>query len=274
MKSVACYHCGSNRHSFYAAENGFTLVRCDGCGLLYVTPRPDEREIAAGHELGVHQGEQKLEVTGRFAEVKVGRYLNILRDFFGDELREKSVSWLDIGCGHGEFLVALREFSGGKIVAKGVEPNLAKQESARSRGLDVGYYDLRTEARRYDFVSALNVYGHLPDPPATLSDWRRLLNPEGELLLETGDTAELPANKHPKPFYLPDHLSFASRRIVADLLRRIGFDVLDSRVYYWVKPGPVTVTKETVKLFWPGKKSSLRYMFRPTDLYIRARRKD
>src|SRR5215210_5547293 len=125
MKDVACYNCGSDNYTFYASENGFTLVKCSACGLLFVNPRPDDREIEVAHRLGVHRGDKQFSVTGRFNPRKVSTYVKILHDFYGGELLNGQRRWLDIGCGHGEFLIALKRYSNNEIVCKGIEPNIA-----------------------------------------------------------------------------------------------------------------------------------------------------
>ncbi len=196
MIEVNCYNCGSDKRTFYASENSFKLVKCSGCGLLYVSPRPSLEEIEMAHKFGVHQGTSKLEVTGCFSEKKVKSYFKILRDFYGAELSQGRKSWLDIGCGNGEFILALREFSKGNVLASGLEPNVNKQKSAQDKGLNVSWFDLDNHKEKYDFISLLNVYSHLPNPPESLVRWKRLLKPDGELLLETGDTANFDSQEH------------------------------------------------------------------------------
>ena len=278
MIDVDCYNCGSHRRSFYAEENGFTLVKCAECGLLYVTPRPSLEEISAAHRLGVHDGDATLEVTGQFNEYRILAYLRILRDLYGGELRagQQQLTWLDIGCGHGEFMTAIQEFSGNIVAATGIEPNLHKQASAQARGLNVSYFDLAGHENQYDFLSLLNVYSHLPDPKESLSGWKRLLKPGGELLLETGDTASLSSEEYLRPFKLPDHLSFASQEIVVGILEDIGFEVLaiGKYPYPFVELSGSRFVKELLKLLWPDRQSRIRYFGQKyrTDMFVRARR--
>jgi SAM-dependent methyltransferase len=280
MEQVNCYHCGSDRKSFYATENGYTLVKCDVCGLLYVSPRPSVEEIDKANMFGVHEGNFRLEVSGQYDEAKVEVYLSVLGEFFGgelDESDESDKSWLDIGCGHGEFIHALEMFSQDKVKPRGLEPNVNKQESARKRGLDVGYFDLETHDTKYDFISLLNVYSHLPDPMKTLTAWRRLLKPGGEIFLETGDTASLGSEDHYRPFNLPSHLSFASQDIVVDILRKVGFEITKIRKYPVFEVDFVRLVKEAIKYFLPNRTSRIKYLLRRrlyvTDMYIRARLK-
>jgi hypothetical protein len=94
----------------------------------------------------------------------------------------------------------------------------------------------------------------------------------------------LPAERHSRPFFLPDHLSFASEKIVSDILRRCGFDVLAVRKYPTFTSGwtGVQMLKEALKILAPGKRSRLSEMLadarrgfnasrRKTDMFIRAK---
>ena len=83
----------------------------------------------------------------------------------------------------------------------------------------------------YDFVSALNVFSHLPNPIETLKEWRSLIKPRGYIFLETGHSSHLTADVHHKPYYLPDHLSFANQEIVERILDQVGFQVKKTCIY-------------------------------------------
>jgi len=252
------------------------LVKCRECGLLYVNPRPEDEEIEQSHQLGMHQGAEMLDVTGRFDWLKVRVYEGVLRDFFYPAEYFDEKHWLDVGCGHGEFLVAMERVGRGRVMVEGVEPNAHKRESARKRGLSVSSSDLAHHEGQYDVVSMLNVYSHLPHPPSMIMGLTRLLRPGGELFLQTGDTASLDSDDHPRPFWLPDHLSFASEEIVVSILERKGFEILDIKKYPFVRLGLGSLTREIAKAILPGKKSHLKCLFRyrlysQTDMYIRAR---
>jgi SAM-dependent methyltransferase len=276
MKITQCYNCGSEQNTFYADENGFSLVKCSGCGLLFVDDRPDDNEISHAHTQGKHRGAEEFDMTGMFDPGKVPHYLKVLEDLFQGDFSGKT--WLDIGCGHGEFMLAVQKYGPDQITVKGTEPNVHKQESARKRGLDVGYFDIESHPERYDYISMLNVYSHLPNPPAFLQSLKRLMNPGGELILETGDTAGLAAKVNFRPFYLPDHLSFASEKIVVGILERLGFEVIEVKKYPFLQFSLNRIAREFIKAFLPKYKSRFLYYFNrkaysPTDMFIRARLK-
>lgn len=280
MIEVSCYNCGSAHHTLYATENGCSLVKCTGCGLLYVNPRPSDQEIDESVKVGAHKGEQTLNSTGHYMATKVAIYRKVLIDIYGMELQGRKRTWLDIGCGHGELLVALQKLCKGNVVAKGIEPNRHKIAAARKRGLDVGYFDLASHDEQYDSISLLNVYSHLTNPPEFLRLVRQRLRPKGEVLLQTGDTASLPVDKHPRPFRLPDELSFASEQILLRMLRQCGFEIISVNKYPAIKLRFMKsiIVKRILKFVLTHKSSQLTALYTElraakyqTDMWIRAR---
>ena len=278
LEEAVCYNCGSQRYVVYDSENGFSLVRCSQCALLYVNPRPCAEEISRAMMTGMHRGEQMLDVSGPgFDERKRARYLQILDDVYGDGLCRVApgARWLDIGCGYGEFMVALNEYVGGRISVSGSEPMTAKLDHARARGLDVDFLDLDRHAGRFEYVSLLNVWSHLPDPVDVIRRWKRLLAPGGEMLIETGHSSHLSNRDHHKPYYLPDHLSFASREIVVGILERLGFEIVSTHLYrhsVFVELRPMAILRELARIGLG--RGAFRNIFprQPDrDLYVRAR---
>jgi len=280
MINAACYNCNSTESALYATENGCNLVKCAGCGLLYVNPRPNDDEIDEGVKIGAHRGYKTLNSTGRYMGTKVAIYRKILPEIYGNALASRRSTWLDVGCGHGELLVALRKLHGDNVEALGIEPNRHKIVAARLRGLNVGYFDLTSHDKRYDTISLLNVYSHLPNPREFLHMVKQRLTPFGEILMETGDTANLLADQHPRPFLVPDHLSFTSAEILSKILKDVGFEIISINKYPDLKLRFVigTLPKEVVKFVVPKKRSYLASLpawlrankYR-TDMWIRAK---
>ena len=141
MDFIKCYNCKSDKYKYYAEENGYRLVKCQECGLLYVENRPNEEEISQAHKQGIHSGKKELNVTGEFSLEKVVGYNKVLNDLFEGNMCNIN-TWLDVGCGHGEFIIAIQKYCNNNILVKGTEPNIYKQESARKKGLNVDYFDI------------------------------------------------------------------------------------------------------------------------------------
>lgn len=272
MEIRTCYSCGSSKHKYFTEENGFNIVKCNVCGLLFVKNRPDDNEISEARKQGVHGGLNSLDVTGVYDPNKIPIYLKVLDDLFEGDLCNKR-NWLDVGCGHGEFMEAVQQYSAGKIAVIGSEPNVHKQKSAEQRHLNVGYLDIDTHNETYDIISLLNVYSHLTDPPDFLSSVKKNLKPSGELILETGNTAELSFEDHYRPFYLPDHLSFASESIVVGILERLGYEIICIKKYPLIRFSIMRYAKDLIKCIMPKAKSNFRYyrkIYSQSDMYIRA----
>jgi SAM-dependent methyltransferase len=230
---VVCYACKSNENEFWAEENGFTVVRC-GCGLLYVNPRPRDEDISAAVRTGLHEGAETQNAIGSYwPRTKPGLKRRILDMFQDPQLPAGGFSWLDVGCGFGEFLEVVTELSHGLALVRGCEPSLPKLTSAQERGLDVSFFDLRTHGERYDYISMLNVYSHLPEPVSALVDLRRLLKPNGQLLLQTGDVTALSRDDFPYKLNLPGHLSFAPESVLRKVLADAGFNVIGVKKYFY-----------------------------------------
>ena len=266
MIDVACYVCGATAHTPWATENGYQAVRCKDCGLVYVSPRPAPESIDRAAQTGMHAGERELAVTGTYGGAKRhAHYLSRLTDLFGaGYFHGSGERWLDVGAGFGELLETLAIASGGSLRARGLEPNEAKAASARARNLDVSFVELAALRERYHYISLLNVFSHLPDPPATLAELGALLEPGGELVMQTGNFAELEREEIPVSLELPDHLSFGSERLLKRVLDKAGFTLLSLRSY------PMYPA--------PRKRSLLRRKAdpvparQPLDLWLRARR--
>lgn len=194
----------------------------------------------------------EFDVTDIFEDKKIPKYLKVLDDLF--ERRPTDCvkkTWLDIGCGHGEFMVALKRYFKNDIVVKGTDLNIYKQASARSKGLDVDCFNIHSHDKCYDIISILNVYSHLSNPPLFLNWLKKLFNPNGELIIETSDTSYLWASDHSRPFDLPDHVSVASEKIITDILLRLGFDIILVKKYTLGKLEIDEILEEVIKFFLP-----------------------
>jgi SAM-dependent methyltransferase len=274
---VNCYNCKSEKYKKYDTENGYQYVKCIDCGLVYLNPRPSESEINAAHEIGLHHGDNDINVTGTYDAGKIKRYMRIVNDFYKrEDFKLKKLKWLDIGCGFGEFLETLKILFGENLSLKGSEPNKYKSSSCIERGLDVEFLDLPKHSDKYDFISLLNVYSHLPNPIEFLHNLKRILNPGGEIFLETGHSSHLPAKLHHKPYYAPDHLSFANQEIVENILKRNGFEILQTKIYRHEQFPEITEVKRIVRqlaniVLNKGGWSNLFPKQPDRDMFIRAR---
>jgi len=137
---------------------------------------------------------------------------------------------LDIGCGRGLMLYGLAR-RGWRTV--GVEMSEAASRHAREvLGLDVRVGDLagcEFPSASFDVVTLFHVLEHLPDPDAALAEARRVITPDGRLLVEVPNFGSLQSQlTGGKGFHLdaPRHLFHFTRAALLQLLGRAGFEPL------------------------------------------------
>ena len=237
MESVSCDLCGSgastpvltgpDRVSWLGGQ--FTLVRCQVCGLLYQNPRPTAQAITAFYERGydpyVMVPEEERSTIRRW------------RRRFGMEGRCKPIldrkppgRLLDVGCGTGIFLDAMRRH-GWQV--QGVELNEGAAQYSRDRlGLDVfagpleqAHYPDNT----FDVVTLWDVLEHLPSPRLALQTFRRILKLDGLLVFRVPNAGSLDARlfgRYWAGWDLPRHYYAYDPQSARRLLDQSGFEVL------------------------------------------------
>ncbi|MBM4111063.1 MAG: class I SAM-dependent methyltransferase [Phycisphaerae bacterium] len=229
VERVPCPLCKSTKDEPWAEENGFHCVRCQGCGLLFVNPRPRAESIDQGVKLGVHTVESTaLDVVGSRSAWKVPLFKEVVSSMFPEFSRGgRPVRWLDVGAGFGELLESLQAVVPSGSVCEGIEPMIPKAEDCRRRGLAVRTCYLADVRERYDVVSIIDVFSHVPDFGAFLSEIKGVLNPQGEVFIKTGNGADIgPRSQLPDPLTLPDHLVFGGRDHLKRFLDEAGFDIV------------------------------------------------
>ena len=272
-ETIACPYCGGRDHAPWAVELGFTAVRCRGCALIYVNPRPALDLIDSAVRTGTH-GEEAcgLNVVSRRIDAKVRRYRQVFSGLFDDVWRRGNpISWLDVGAGYGEVLEAVTRLAPAGSRIEGLEPMNPKADQARKRGLSVSEDYLRPTHPKVDIISVVDVFSHIPDFGAFLADARSVLTSGGEIFVETGNLADLDQrDEFPGELGLPDHLVFAGEGQLRGYLQKAGFDIV--RLERKRIDDAVNLGKNIVKKFLGRPvRLALPYTSRYRQLLVRAR---
>ncbi len=133
---------------------------------------------------------------------------------------------LEVGCGGGALLAFLERRG---FIATGVDISeeavrLARSVAPRSEVVRSDAGDLPFGDASFDRLVSHHLVEHLPDLPAALAEWRRVLAPGARLALCT------PNRRYPSPriFDDPSHLHVYERQELGDALTGAGFRVEES----------------------------------------------
>ncbi|MFC1550183.1 class I SAM-dependent methyltransferase [Candidatus Neomarinimicrobiota bacterium] len=228
-EAIDCPYCNESKNLPWAKENGFVAVKCIACGLVYVNPRPTQTLIRESVETGVHSnvGHGRTAIAHRVGS-NVSRYKRIFSSMFHDVWQNhKKLSWIDVGAGYGEIVEAVAALAPLGSQVEGIEPMKPKAYRAQARGLKISEKYLHDVTKKFDFVSLVNVYSHIPDFRFFLDEIKNVLVENGELYLETGNIGDLDdCFEVPTELYLPDHLVFAGEHHLKGYLSDAGFSII------------------------------------------------
>ncbi len=198
--------------------------QCTECGFVFRWPRPAAEELARYYEEHYREDYAEPAAHERFrtdldeARSRVRRLLPLLRP---------DTRLLEIGCGSGAFLDAVRPYVGGR---KGIEPDAASRAYiARELKLSVltDVADALREKHTFDLVVLFHVLEHVLEPVEFLRTLCRLLNPAGRLVIEVPnlDDALIAIYKVPaylRFYYQKAHLSYFTRTTLGKAIEQAG----------------------------------------------------
>jgi ubiquinone/menaquinone biosynthesis C-methylase UbiE len=211
------------------------VVTCGRCDLRYTRPLPDEEDLAELYPETYYVNNRtnwlSADVLRRAFEHGVQwRHRQAL-------LRRPPGRILDVGCGSGNFLAALRSRGWN---AYATEFSDAAVAMARRRGItvhrgtveDAGYPD-----DHFDVVTMWHVLEHVPAPRETLDELRRILKPDGLLVVEVPDSASLTFRLCGRDWMgldVPRHLQHFTPTTLVRLLTDSGFTpVYRQTFHHW-----------------------------------------
>jgi len=274
VESIVCPYCYGSKRSPWARENGFTAVKCSECGLVFVNPRPIQSLISESVETGIHRNveHERTAIVHRVGR-KVIRYKKILASMFNDVWQDpREISWLDVGAGYGEVVEAVSALAPSGSRVEGIEPMEPKATRARARGLKISEKYLSDVTEKFDFVSLVHVYSHIPDFRIFLEEIKKVLADNGEFYLETGNIGDLKSRHEvPTELDLPDHLVFAGEHHLTGYLSEAGFSIVAMRRLR--KDGLINLAKNIIKkLIGRQVTLAIPYTSRYRSIQIRAKR--
>ncbi len=225
--TVSCPVCSESAGEQVFRAWGRSVLRCRGCSLLSIFPQPSERELEEIYTGEYYRSWGIEEDPDALEKMKLATFFGILERIEG--LTEKG-RLLDIGCAAGFSLTAATKMG---WEAYGVELSSYSASMAARRSGAGRVFCGRVDEASYPngFFSAVmmtDLIEHVTDPASFLAEVRRILAPNGVVLIVTPDAGSLTCRTmgHRWPHFKLEHLYYYNRKTLSRLLERHGFATL------------------------------------------------
>ena len=236
MEWVDCPLCGSyasdllyTLQDYYTRKPGlFTFVQCLQCNLVYLNPRPTIDSIAtyypSTYESYISLLPENLPWPTRWL-VQYGLWKRCR-----PLLAKSPGTILDVGCGTGHFLAAMRKYSNWELVGIDRDPQVI---AFVREALNIEAYVGRIEEssfpdHAFDAVTMWDSLEHFHYPRRALLKIQHILKPTGVLLLRVPSLDSLDARLFGRFWSgldAPRHLTVFSQETLCRLLKETGFSV-------------------------------------------------
>jgi SAM-dependent methyltransferase len=227
-KSREADHLFAAADAMGATPRTFAVVRCRECCLFSLSPRPQGHELLSLYPDDYETFWPPLDEEPNLLARWMRRRHYALRCCPVRRAYPAGGQLLDVGCGTGGFLRELCR--DGNWQGMGVDINESVLSVACHQGVDVlcgELRDARFPTACFDVVTMWDVIEHILDFQETLTEVRRVLKPEGKLLLSTPNGESWQARLWGSCWAgwdVPRHLQVFSPQTLCRLLEDVGFE--------------------------------------------------
>jgi ubiquinone/menaquinone biosynthesis C-methylase UbiE len=236
---AACPLCGGPKatrqydvhDAIWGKPGVFGFVRCDGCGLGYLSPRPPRASIGFYYK-DLYEG-KGLEFEEKLQGGGIAAFLNRYRlaDLQSRRPLARGDRHLDVGCGVGGFIVRAAGWTDATFVGVDFDPLAVDSARRRGAGLAIEVFggtlaDQEFAPGSFATASMIHFLEHSYDPLAELALTHRLLAPGGAIVVEVPSFTSLArrlCHTWWLPHLAPQHVTLFSRATLTRALEKSGF---------------------------------------------------
>ena len=242
-ESVECCVCGQTDsetvakgydYEYRTSRDEWNYVRCLSCSLVYLNPRPATSELHRIYPPNYYSFNEDQRSNALVTFFR--RKLEAMKTrAFGRVLGTGKKRILDVGCGDGRFLGALREFGSSDWELHGIDIDQAAVERAKKRNLKASYTRLEDYDPgdiKFDMIVLFQVIEHVSAPNEMAGKIRSLLAPGGLFVIETPDVAgwdhALFRDGLWGGYHIPRHWTLFTPKTLEQLCSQAGFESVQS----------------------------------------------
>jgi 2-polyprenyl-3-methyl-5-hydroxy-6-metoxy-1,4-benzoquinol methylase len=233
-----CSICGKPSTRPYSCLNGFSIRTCDNCRFGQVVPTPSVStlsEFYSGEETNIAKGNVLNEINAfrenplQAIELLRSQRLNPLR-ILGEQFQDNNGLILDVGCGGGVFLAALKHL--GYKNLHGIEYNPDSVRLIETNfGISVthGAIEAIPSIPPANIATCFDVLEHVPDPQDSLVQLNRMLIDGGGLHIRVPNFGSLNAKIFRSRWLWaipPYHLNYFTPNVLSHMIEQAGFKIV------------------------------------------------
>ncbi len=182
LQSIPCDCCGGTDLVVVGKKDGLSLSRCQNCGLVFTSPRPDMARVSQRYSEDYFEREYLPDIRQKLGDLKP-HWSYILDQV--DRYKAVAPALFEVGTGAG-FLLQMAAQRGWTV--SGIDLNGSAVKHARSLGLDVRQGDIHETNLRCDHFGAIlleSTLEHFMSPRQVLATCAQALVPGGGLFIWT-----------------------------------------------------------------------------------------
>lgn len=223
----ACPICSNSGTTDFAfRRSGNSIYRCRSCHLEFQHPQPSDDALAAIYSSEYFLGSKDPQSLANQQRLKLATarlYLDTLAPF----LSSSRPRLLEIGCGHGDFLVEAQS-RGFEVEGLEYSQDAASRANARLNHMAVRVGSPEADclpSSTYDIIGAFDVIEHLRNPKQSLEYMHSALKPGGIIALVTPSLDSWSRRLLGRYWmeYKTEHLTYFSRQSLKSMLNSTGF---------------------------------------------------
>ncbi len=204
----------------------FQILEADN-GILKTDPVPPDLAKYYESKEYISHSDSKGNLFNRIYQLVKSHMLSKKAGWIREFISQGDI--LDFGAGTGEFLNKMKSYYWN---VEGVEPNKTARELAILKGLNLKADLDQIQKSKYDVISLWHVLEHLPDLENKLSQFHKLLNDNGVLIIAVPNYNSYDANYY-KEFWaawdVPRHLWHFSRNGLKEKLAEFNFKFIEEK---------------------------------------------
>ncbi|MBC7996895.1 MAG: class I SAM-dependent methyltransferase [Leptolyngbya sp.] len=259
----SCNLCGSYRctvlttgqeHEYpNTTDDVFRIVTCIECGLIYLDPRPDFREMPTIYPPNYfaytqdilrrdnNSQSQLAQIQKREEQDKIHRLMELAGVSGKDKLKV-----LDVGCADGNLLTQIKSIYGNKVETYGVDFNIEAMVLTSAAGhltYKHRFEDAQIPDNQFDLVIASQIIQRVSDPVWFTTKALKVLKPGGVFWIETPNIGSKDAqwfkNGTWGGYHFPRNWYFFNLQTIRRLAENVGFEIAsidfvpNATIWFW-----------------------------------------